>query len=202
MARDADLTTEEIRAAVLHLLQLAACYEGTPSDAEDDAAERTLTNVVDELMAHRNAHLDALYQGMAVALAAPLADLYRKFQADELATAFDLTEQVEQLFNAHGLGVNEHGLDVLVVDREEIVARRGPIQCAAETLARTMGIGSRSIFKRKAEGPALALTPTAFSRHVSKLGLLKYALSLFGPLDARDENAVCEWMHKRRLPET
>lgn len=88
---------------------------------------------------------------------------------------------------------------MLVVDREEIVARRGPIQCAAETLARTMGIGSRSIFKRKAEGPSLALTPTAFSRHVSKLGLLKYALSLFGPLDAHDENAVREWMHKRRL---
>jgi len=49
------------------------------------------------------------------------------------------------------------------------------------------------------KAPSLALTPTAFSRHVSKLGLLKYALSLFGPLDAHDENAVREWMHKRRL---
>lgn len=192
MARDYDLTTDEIRAAVLHLLQLAACYEGTPPDAEDDAAEAALIKAVDALLAHRGARLDALYQRLAVDLARPLADIYRNFQADQEATAFDLTEQITKLFEAHGLGVNEHGLDVLVVDRQDINERLGPVQCAAETLAKTLGIGSRSIFKRKADAP-FALTPTAFSRHVSKRGMLKYVLMVFGLTPEDTESVLRAW---------
>lgn len=199
MARDYDLTTEDIRAAVLHLLQLAAAFEGTPVEVEDDDAEATLVKVVHELAAHRGAYLEIVAQRLAVELAAPLADLYRKFQADHEATAFDLTDQVKQLFEAHGIGLTERGLDVLIVDRQDIKEKLGPVQCAAETLATALGIGSRSIFKRKAKDP-FVLTPVAFSRHVSKLGLLKYVLTLFGPLDENLEKTLRDWMLKPPVP--
>jgi hypothetical protein len=53
-------------------------------------------------------------------------------------------------------------------------------------------------FQTEAEGASPR--PTAFSRHVSKVGLLKYVLSVFGPLDDDVETTLREWLLKQRVP--
>lgn len=194
MARD--LKTDELHEAVFHLMRLAACYEGSGDEGEDPIAEAKLVEVVGALEVHRHDYLETAFQRLVVELASQLAGLYRRYNEDTDATKDDLRAQVTSLFRQFSLGLEDEDLESLVVTHEEIIEQRGPTQCAAEVLSKIMGFTWRSVYSWKKPDPPI-LTPTAFSRHVTDTGLLRYMLTLFGFMKDEADPVIHDWMRRR-----
>lgn len=174
MARD--FSTDELREAILHLVHLAACYEGRQPDVQDERSHRKFAEIVAVVAPDlARTQQDAL-RSVTVDLTNRLGELYRDHKLDSHASAYDLEQRVKDLFQEYKIEVTEDGLDELVPSQEEITEAGGPMDCARSAVATVFGVQMRSIANWKAENP-LVLPPLAFSRRMGRTGIIRYVLS-------------------------
>ncbi len=162
---DTSLLVEEVRLAVLHLVELAAAFEGRGLQL-DEAVEaldddvRVLREVTDALLRHRREQCVRRRDAWLPPLSRGLEEAYRAFRRDDSRTAFELQEVILRGLEAVGITPSETELDVLVMERDLETADNmedgteqsisigtvgGPAAAAKEALSETAGRSSRSI---------------------------------------------------------
>jgi hypothetical protein len=170
---DKGLTPEAVRTAALHLLELAAAFEGRGmivgnAGADDQAA---LAEAVRALLGHRAGQRRRQRDGTLASLVRAISEDYRHFLRNENESALWLQERVTELSRQLGFQLNDGDLDALVVERssdDELAItggiNQGPVVTAEKALAKAVNRSERTI--AKARSAAQGLHPSVlFVRH-------------------------------------
>lgn len=107
-----------------------------------------------------------------------VAALFEEMSKDPLSGQ-EAEERMVAIFEAHGLGLTEAGLDELDVDADEIRERKGPRNAAAEIVGKVMETSPRQMFYRQKQNLP-ALMPMAYGTRPGRYGLLRFGLQLLG----------------------
>jgi PAS domain-containing protein len=150
------LSIEDVRTAVLHLVELAAAYEGRGVEVDEppgiDADDtKTLREVVSALKAHRAAQRLRQRNAALRLLSDILGDAYRNFAGNGQLTAGDLQDWVGGILRLLGVTPTDAELDDLVIDRElrpETYTPRKPVPKKT-----AQGDGDRNPALRQLEHP-------------------------------------------------
>ena len=178
---------EDIRAALLHLMQVAFCH-AKRGEREDQDADRLLEKVVEAAKSHREHHLAQAKASTSVAIMDKVAALFEAMRKDPQSVE-NVQDSMVAIFGAHGLILTEAGLDELVVGVGEIIERNGPRNAAAEIVGEVMCASPRQMFYRQKQNLP-ALTPMAYGTRPGRHGLLRFGLQLIGVPSANIESIV------------
>jgi hypothetical protein len=187
-------TKAEVRAALLHLVEVAACFERAEDHEGDREAVRLLSEAVALAGKHRQARAQEEAQTLLVGLAGQLADLYREVQSGQIPHANALDDRLVDLFDAHhlalhapdaiGEGAAAPALDELSLTADEIGDAGGPTDAAMKALSRVSLRGKRTLYLWK-KGHPLAVAPTAFNLRLGREGMRRYIETLLDDVEGR-----------------
>lgn len=172
-------SVEDVRDAVLHLLDLAACFEHRPTDAQDRAAESALRQATQVLLAHRRRCEATAERSGSAYLARWVAVEYERFCGDEQVTLDELEKRIRWLFAEQGIGLTAGQTTALVVSRAQIHEHGGPIQAACENVGILFQVRERQMFNRLVQD-ALPFEFTGYKDKKSGRAMLAYVLALLG----------------------
>ncbi|MCC6898747.1 MAG: hypothetical protein IT377_07215 [Polyangiaceae bacterium] len=188
------LTREDIRAALLHLAELAVAFEGggievvapdTALDlpAVDEEAMGCLRELVAQLTKHRERQLERQRQRVAVALHDGLEAVYEQLKG---SPEMEIDEALAALISKQGFHPFQADINDLVPDQEEL--KGGPAMGAAKVLSQFVGREWRSLFNYRKQRASLELCRTAWRRWVPpRLAQAYVTDALRAAIAARDD---------------
>lgn len=216
------LTRESVRTAVLHLIELAAAYEGRGTDLEpvpgkdddvfrhfgrepspqpaahdDDTA--CLEVVVRELLRHRQ-HQRLLQRNAIVdRLVVELASMFRAFKNDELTHA-QIDERMQLISAGLCLEVGAH-FDYLTPEKSEITEVGGPVEAAKEAIRGMVNLGKTRISEIRKDPPLLDDACRPFGRWVTRRQRLAYVQDVHADVLRQTENVLLSFPQLGALDE-
>ncbi len=176
-ARRPGHSKEALRAAIIHLLDLAACWENR-GDRDDDAASAVLTEVVDRLLSSLADQRNRAALARARDLIDDLSNVYTSTRALG-TTAYVQQQQVSVTLAAHGIEATNARLDAAVLTSEEIKDEMGPVLAASKVVASLLAVPERTIHDQRRRSRARKLTGppmTGWNLRMGRFGLVRYAL--------------------------
>ena len=190
----------DVRAAVLHLLDVAACH-GEKGQEPDAQADSLLRQVVDLLSAHQRRRDKDAHRAHVVKLAEELQAMYERYKRSAAATAVDLRQEIAEFFNGilH-MEISDEALAALAVSRAEISAYGGSADAAKRGVALALGLGegARAIKKWNAANVEV-IPPTAYGLRTSTEDLVTYFLSGLEPYKGDRRRSATEIRLRRLL---
>jgi hypothetical protein len=211
-------TIDEIRTAALHLLELAAAYEGRGVVVAEGGSEDpgTLAKAVGVLLTHRAEQRRRQRDAVVASLTTAVSEDYRNFGDDESKPALWLWERALGLCNELGLKATDSELGALVIDRKSDDRIRpllkdkgtpGPVVTAEATLAEAIGLSERTVATARANSrrrdTSTLVARHAFGRWVPKETLEAYCCEVVaspqGEAPSLSDLATMNESHGRHL---
>lgn len=176
----------DLRAAVVHLIDIAVCHERAGALVPDEGSTRTLARVVRLLFEHQRRR-----QGLRVREAELMAAVAGVYRAVRRQPDMSKPEQEARLIRAcatQRLKLSVSALARLTRSADQIVAARGPVECAAISVGKILGRSPRTMATRRKEalrfvgwslpvdGPARRVLrdATAFGESATRAEMARY----------------------------
>jgi hypothetical protein len=207
---------DDVRTAVLHLVELAAAFEGRgfplahvpgknanvyraagfdingPAETFD-ADLACLMDVVHRLLRHRADQRRLQRNGIIEAAAHHFADLYRQFKESAEPDISKLETMLAEASARLGIELTEDDYVALAPDEDDIRAAGGPADAAREALHAAVGLSPRMLSEIKREPRPFDVFRRAFGRAVLRPERAAYAEELHDELLGSTSGARIHW---------